>query len=434
MITAAPAHGRGGWYLVVVLLLAYALSFIDRQILSLLVNDLRHDLRVSDFEIGILQGPAFGLFYALLGMPLGILADRVHRVRLIAAGLFVWSAMTVLGGFAADFHTLLATRVGVGMGEAALVPAAVSLLADRFPARDRALPLAIFTAGISVGAGLALIAGGWLVIFAASGARHLPLLGGVFAARHSWQTVLIIAGLLGLPLVAVILLLPEPPRASAPVARHGLVRFVSAERALFGPLLGGAAMLYMFANALSAWMPTLFIRRFGWSSAEVGAQMGSTVLVAALAGNLLSGVLARRLVRAGRVSGALQVMGWGAGLLVPFAVLSPLAVHPDLLIVMLGVTYFALALCFGVATTAFAAVTPAPLRGRMVALYLLVGNLFGLGLGPPLVGFFSGLVTSQSNPVGVALAWMAGVSVLCGAVLLRAALKRSDPVAITFAE
>lgn len=428
------AGGFGAWLLVAVLMLAYAMSFIDRQILSLLVADLRSDLAIGDFEIGLLQGPAFGVFYALLGMPLGILADRINRIRLIAAGLFVWSAMTILGGFTTGFYSLLATRMGVGMGEAALVPAAVSLLADRFPARERALPLAVFTTGISVGAGLALMAGGWLVAFAANGAQQLPLIGGLFVARAGWQSVLILAGLLGMPLVVLVLLLPEPARATSHDTSVGLGRFLLGHPKLFGPLLGGTALLYLFANALSAWMPTLFIRRFGWNAAEVGQAMGLVILLAAFAGNLLSGTLARRLLRRGHASGALQVMGWGAALLVPFAVLGPLASSAAMLAGLLGGTYFALALCFGVATTAFAAITPAALRGRMVALYLLVGNLVGLGVGPPLVGFVTGLIPRHSNPVGLALAGVAAFAVLGGAALLRIALQRSDPVANEFAE
>lgn len=415
---------RRGWMLVGILVAAYAMSFVDRQILSLLVEDLRRDLAISDSQIGLLQGPAFGVFYAVMGLPFGWLADGYNRMRIIAAGLLLWTLATVMGGLAESFGPLLVSRMLVGVGEAALVPAAVSLLSDSFPPQRRALPLAIFTAGVSLGAGLALVLGGALVALARDGVEALPLIGAWLAAKQPWQAVLVMAGLGGVPLALLILCLPEPVRRRERDAGDdtGLWALLRREWRLFVPLLGGSALLYLFSNALSGWMPSLFIREFGWQPAMVGLRMGSLILVCALAGNVLSGALATRLVGGGQANGTLKVMAGGAALMAPVAILAPLAPAALAAQAGLALVYLSMSLCFGVATASFVAVTPGPLRGRMVALYLLTGNLVGLGLGPPAVALALERIVGDPGEVGVALAIVAACSALPGALLLRFAL------------
>lgn len=424
-MTRPTASSARGWILVLALLVAYAISFVDRQIINLLVHDIRRDLAIDDTRIGLLQGPAFGVFYALLGLPLGWLADRVHRLRLIAAGMLLWTTMTILGGFADNFAMLFVSRIGVGIGEAALVPAAVSLLADSFSPRDRALPLAVFTSGVSLGSGLALVLGGVLIGWAAQlqGGPGVPEL---LADRAQWQLVLILAGALGVPLALALAFLPEPLRAAdggSGTGDTGLTAYLGAHRRLFGAMLGGAALLYIFANALSAWLPSLFERGFGWTPAFAGGRIGWLILPGALVGNVLSGLAARWREHAGHRDGALQVMVVGALLLVPLAALAPLATTVGLAQAGIAAIYFGIALCFGIATTAFAAVTPPGLRGRMTALYLTVGNLMGLGIGPPLVGAILDRGIGDPQQVGTALALVGSASALPGALLLLLALR-----------
>lgn len=434
MIAARAAHPERpypsllrGWMIVIVLIAAYAISFVDRQILSLLVEDLRRDLGISDSQIGLLQGPAFGIFYAVMGLPFGWLADRTHRIRLIAAGLFLWTIMTLLGGLADSFEMLFLARMGVGVGEAALVPAAVSLLADSFAPSRRALPLSSFTAGISIGAGLALIIGGALVGYAESGVSGMLLIGAWLAGRETWQTVLILAGLGGIPLALLILFLPEPVRRAKPRSTDGgedirFIPYLKAHRRLFIPLLAGSSLLYIFSNGLAAWMPTLFVRAFGWTPMEVGLRLGSLILVFALCGNLLSGTIATFLMRRGDTAGPLRAMILGACLLAPAAILGPLA--PTAIWAQAGIVliYFCIALCFGIATATFVTVTPGPVRGQMVALYLLVGNLVGLGLGPPSIGFVIEHILGDPSQVGQAIALIGAAIVIPGAFLLARSL------------
>jgi MFS family permease len=401
-IPAAADPGGPGqaarWLAVGLLLAAYAVAFLDRQIISLLVQPLKADLGISDTQIGILQGPAFGLFYAVLGLPLGWLADRVNRVRLISLAIALWSAMTVASGLTNSFEGLLLARVGVGVGEAALVPAAVSLLSDLFRPERRALPLSVFTTGISLGLGLALVLGGAFVTWTSNGAvGALPLLGGWLAAQQPWQATFVLAGLVGLPVAALVLLLDEPRAAGVSAGADGVaaqqlesasgaLRYLRERSDFFVPMLLATCALYVLSSAVSAWVPALFIRRFDWSPAHVGQTLGVWIMLFGICGNLLSGALTQTFVRRGRIDAPVRTMLVGTALILPAATIAPLL--PDAASVMAGVLamYFAMALTFGIATTTFVAVTPSRLRGQVVAIYLLLGNLVGLGLGPPLVG------------------------------------------------
>jgi MFS family permease len=218
------------WYVLGVLFLVYVLNFIDRSIVSILAQAIKADLRLADQELGFLYGTAFAVFYALFGIPLGRLADGWYRGRLIAIGLIAWSSMTALSGFATSFEELAIARIGVGIGEASASPAAYSLLADHFPARKRALVLAIYTAGLYVGGGLSLPIGGsvahaWTMRFAA-GTAPLGLAG--------WQAAFLAVGLPGLVLALWVLTLREPPRGLAegrpsPVVRPGAWRAFARE-------------------------------------------------------------------------------------------------------------------------------------------------------------------------------------------------------------
>lgn len=214
-LQASPPAKLGGayaWYVLIVLMIVYAVNFIDRQIITILAGDLKRDLGLADTEIGLLYGTAFALFYALFGIPLGKLADTWVRTRMMALGLAVWSAMTALSGFAGNFVQLAGARVGVGIGEASASPAAYSLLSDYFPKEKRATALAIYTSGIYVGAGLSLVLGGfivyqWEAAFAAAASAPFGLKG--------WQVAFLAVGAPGLLLALLVATLREPQRGAA---------------------------------------------------------------------------------------------------------------------------------------------------------------------------------------------------------------------------
>lgn len=199
-----PAYS---WYALGVLVLVYVINFVDRQILSILANDIKADLDIGDAQLGFLYGTAFAIFYALFGIPLGRLADGTHRLRLLSLGLALWSLMTMLSGLAKNFGQLTAARIGVGVGEASAAPCAYSLISDWFPKRVRATALAIYSSGLFLGSGLSLIIGGAIVeSWNAAYPENAPF------GLAGWQAAFIAVGLPGLLLALWVLTLREPPR------------------------------------------------------------------------------------------------------------------------------------------------------------------------------------------------------------------------------
>tara|TARA_A100001391_G_scaffold101953_2_gene67786 strand:- start:3285 stop:4799 length:1515 start_codon:yes stop_codon:yes gene_type:complete len=253
------------WYALGVLALVYCTNFIDRQILSILANDIKADLAISDAQLGFLYGTAFAVFYALLGIPLGRLADSTHRLRLLSFGLALWSAMTVLSGLARNYAQLALARVGVGVGEASANPSAYSLIADWFPAHMRARAIAIYSAGLFVGSGLSLWLGGFIVEGWTRAFPTNPPLG-----LAGWQAAFIVVGLPGLVLAAWLLTLREPERGKT-AESAGAFRTFFAQCALMVPPfalisaareggralavnLSGAALIALICAALALWL------------------------------------------------------------------------------------------------------------------------------------------------------------------------------------
>jgi len=432
----ATLRGLGGWFAVGVLLAAYTVSFLDRQLLTLLVQPIKADLGLSDTQIGILQGPAFALFYATMGLPLGWLADRVNRVYLMSVAIAFWSLMTFFCGFATDYTHLLLARFGVGFGEAALVPAAVSLLADLFKPERRALPVSVFTCGLAVGSGLALMLGGSFIAFAEQGAGDLPFVGEFLAAQAPWQVVFMLAGAAGFPVAVLMLVLAEPRQsvmASSGPPLTAVWQHLRDRRVYFQPLLFSMAALFVVTTALSAWLPSVLIRDFGWSAIATGGALGPVILVGALIGNLAGGTLATWLASRGRTEATLLTMFWGASVMVPAAVFASAAASPEWLLAISAVLYLAMAATFGVASLAFVEVTPAHLRGQVVAIYLLFANLLGLMLGPTAVGVLTDSGIPLLAPVGHALALVLALAGLPGLWWLWRALQRRATVTVSLA-
>lgn len=422
-ITHRKQSIANGWWAAIILLAAYAVSFLDRQVVSLLVEPIKHDLSITNTQIGILQGPAFGLFYAALGLPLGWLADRVHRVRLIAAAIAMWSVMTLCCGLANTFGGLLVARFGVGIGEAALVPAAISLLADLFKPAQRALPVSVFNCGVAVGAGLALTLGGVFIAFSDHGAANLPWVGAWFAARHAWQNVFVFCGVVGLPVAASVLFIAEPRshHNAVPAPLHSIAaawRHLVDKRRFFLPMLSSMACYFIIVNALAAWLPSLLRQNYGWSPAQTGHSLGLTIMAGALLGNVASGNYTNWLRRRGHVDATLRTMLTGLTLIAPLAVLTPLMATPFATLVGVACLYFFIALTSAVATIAFVEVSPPRLRGQVVALYLLIGNLFGLVLGPVSVGRLMDAKLHAASTVGGALALVCVVTAVPAVWLL----------------
>ncbi len=290
--TSTPERGSWyPWYVTAVLMVAYTFSFLDRKIVDLMIGPIRRDLGISDHEFGLLVGAAFGLFYTLMGLPLGWLADRYPRKRIIAIGIAAWSVMTAAGGLAKNFWQLFLARMGVGVGEATLSPSTYSMLADSFDKERLPRAMSLYTTGLFIGAGLALIVGGQVISHVETMPPvTLPLIGQVF----SWQLVFIIVGMPGL-LVALWVL--DAHRTDAQRARPITCR--SASCFVSWASIGSCSSHSSSAPAATpcsamptSWYPELFIRTWGWDAAEAGRINGLSSLIAGSAR-----IAVRRLVR-----------------------------------------------------------------------------------------------------------------------------------------
>jgi len=361
------------------LTVTYFFSYMDRQILAILLEDIKADLLLNDTQLGLLSGLAFALFYATLGIPVAALADRMNRVNIISIALAIWSGMTAACGLATNFAQLLMARIGVGIGEAGSSPPSHSIIADLYPAQKRALALSIYSLGVTLGAAAGQIFGGNLTYY------------------FDWRVAFIAIGLPGVALAIIVkLFATEPMRRAEPgaVAETRMPSIAEGFRSIFANraavwLVAGVTLTSMIGYALTGWTPAYLIRSFGLNTLQVGNIVAPLLAIAGVASGLGSGWLANRLSeRYGMKAQPLMIAGLKA-IALPFllyfyvAETAPLAIAVYFIAVLFQSCYLG---------PTFALIqTLAPLRMRAVwaAITLLVINLIGLGLGPTLVGVLS---------------------------------------------
>lgn len=392
------------WFAVAMLSLAYVLSYLDRIVLNLLVQPIQRDLGINDTQFGMLQSLAFGLFYTTMALPLGRMADRSSRRVIVAGGIALFSAFSMLSGLARSFPALFAARIGVGVGEASLTPAAYSMISDYFPPHKLGSALGVFTMSAFVGSGIAYVAGGsvidWLT---ALGPQQIPLVGEL----RPWQLALIIVGLPGLLIAPLLLTVTEPARrgnrSAAEIAEgiplREVLAAVSERRATLIPMFAGFSMITFSAYASAVWTPAFFIRTYDWAPGQIGLWYGLIFLVFGTSGAVFGGRLTDRLTQRGVTDAPLRVAAFGyigTGL---FGGLAPLMPTPELALALFAPATFLATLPYPLAGTAIQLITPNALRGQMSALYMLVINVVGLGLGPLVVGAFSDFLFT--GPAGV---------------------------------
>ena len=418
------------WWALLLLTATYTFSFIDRQIINLLVDPIRSDLSLSDSEVSFLQGLAFVLPYVLLSIPIGRIVDRANRIRVLVIGIMVWTVSCVSCGLSRNFWQLSLARVGVGGGEASVTPASWSLLADYFPEEKRALPVSLFLMGPYLGAGLSLILGAEVIAWASSvGEVSLPLVG----ALAPWQLTFMLVALPGLCMALLLPLLTEPVRGERLTTSKDAISwrearaFIWPRRGLFGAYLLGAPFIVLVLYALQAWVPSLLIRVHGLEIAEAGRAYGAIALLAGSA-DVLSGPGASRfLARRGYGERAPLITAMISTLiLIPFMVAAGLAPSPTLaLILVAGASYwvtFPLALF----ATGLQNASPNELRGLMAGCYVLTTNLIGLALGPASVALVSDYIFEDAQAVGKSLALVGTVFLPMAALLIWRGLKAMD--------
>lgn len=428
MEQAKSGGPRYAWYLVGVLCVAYTLSFVDRMILALLVEPIKRDLGISDTQVGLLHGFAFAIFYTTLGVPIARLADRTDRRRLIAAGIAFWSAMTALCGLARGFWELFLARIGVGVGEASLSPAAFSMLADAFPADRLGRALGVYSSAIFAGAGIALLVGGGVAAAAASAAAvHLPLVGAV----QPWQLTFIVVGAPGLLVALWVLSLREPPRRGVAIAARqeplaAVFGWMRRHARAYGCHFAGFALLALVFNATIAWLPSVFVRVHGWSSGQAAFWIGSLLLVCGTTGIVAGGFAADAWRRRGKPDGSMRVGLTSALGVLPFAAAVPAAASPWMAVALLGPLLFFSAFAFGAAAAGLQWLTPPAMRAQVSALFLFVNNLVGIGAGPVAVALLTDRVFGAPQSVGMSLAIVGAVAAALAAVVQWAGIRAFD--------
>lgn len=407
-ITAASetANLRYAWYVAIVLMLCNTLSFIDRQILGLLVDPIKQELGVSDTQMGLLQGLAFGIFYTLLGMPMGRLVDRGNRRQLVAAGIFCWSLMTALCATARGFGTLFIARMGVGVGEATLSPSAFSLLSDYFPKERLATALSVFSMGVFFGSGLALIVGGLII-----------------GALGSWRLTFLVVGLPGVLATLLIFTIKEPVRKNllgGQASKLTLAEVAGQIKLRWQSVLGiclAFAFQALCNYSQQAWLPSFFIRVHGWTKRQAGLTLGAISLVTGLLGAYCGGRLCDYWQRQGKTDAPLRVGVLAtacAGVFFSLAMLMPVL---NWQLILLVPAFFFLAMPLGSSYASLQLILPNQVRGQVGALQVFTLNLFGLILGPFLPGFFNDYLFNDPKMVGLSVALTVGLASLLSAVL-----------------
>jgi len=408
MQPAWPAPGRA-WWTVGVLTFTYIVSFVDRTILGLLIEPIKVDLSLNDTEIGLLAGLAFGVFYALMGLPLGWLADRTSRRGLIAVGATLWCAATAACGLASTFVQLFLARIAVGVGEAALSPAAMSIISDSFPKERRAAPIGVYAAAAAVGAGLALIVGGAVIqLVSHRDVFELPVFGEV--AR--WQAAFILVGVGGMVLLPLLATILEPVRrnelatASATGAAR-IDRFIR-EHANFMVRHYVAVSFYsVVVYAVLSWVPTQFQRVYGWTPGETGLRYGLVLLLFGGAGTVLGGILSAQLGKRAVAQPAILITVIGMAVAGPLLAGAGLADDGWTSLLWYASAFLFMTLPGGTAIQVVQEAVPNRLRGQASAIYYLSTSIIGSTLGPLSVGLLNDYVYADPLRIGSSLAILA---------------------------
>lgn len=407
MMKAERQHG----FALLLLTLIYVFNFMDRQLLGVLAEPIKHDLNLSDSQLGLLTGFMFALFYTTFGVPVGWLADRTRRTWVISGACALWSGFSAACGLATNFATMATARIGVAVGEAGGVPPSYSLIAELFPAERRARALALYSLGVPIGIGIGTAVGGWI------------------AAAFNWRVAFFIVAAPGLLLAALLLLCVREPRRAGPLEAgvsvslgRAVAEFVSSP-ALVLTSLGGAFGGFT-CYGLMAWVSAYLMRVLGMTLSEVGSWLSLTLAIGLGAGIWASGVLTDRLaIRDPRMYGWIP----GVALLLggPMLFLATLAenwrIALPLFGLTLGLSVFYLAPC----VAAVQQLVPADRRSTASAMLLLCLNMIGLGGGPLFLGAVSDAAMANHSPQSLRVAFQALCPMFLLAALVLAAAGRA---------
>lgn len=388
-----------GWFLVVMLTVGYIFSFVDRYILGLLIEPIKAEFDLSDRSIGWLLS-AFTLVYGFVGIFMGWLVDRGKRLWIVSIGVALWSAATVATGMAKNFVQLFTARMGVGIGEATLSPATFSMIGDSFPTEKRGKPIAFYTAALPIGAGLAsLLSGAVIVWTVSSGNQSLPF----FGELSPWRYTMIIVGLPGLLLALFFLFMKEPVRRPAAVSSDVIggsnfldaLKYLWDNKALFIGFILVICAMTAIAYSHGFLAPT-FERTWGWSPQKYAYVNGIALLLIGPLNMMIMGSISDWWTKKGMKDASLRILYIGFFIMIPSGVIPLFMPTAELAFLVLCVNTIGIGIVSAIGVTSLLVITPAQIRGQVVALYYLAISWFG-SLGPIVVGELSSGVFGEDN-------------------------------------
>ncbi|SFR89001.1 MFS transporter [Sphingomonas jatrophae] len=404
-----PAAGRYprpalAWLSVAILFILYIRSLADRYLIALVVDPIKQDVGITDFQISLLQGPAFAVLYCLFAIPVGLALDRYNRRWVLFLSVLVWSVGAAACGMASTFAALAVARALVGGGESGFSTGAYSIIGDSFPPSRLSLAMSVFVMGGIMGAGIVFLLGGPFVQFVLSGgASHWPLM----ASFAPWQQAFILTGVPGIAMAFLVLLVTEPVRQARATPAGGAgygeaIRFLGRHKRLFWGIFLGFGMAYTSTISLQLWLPAYFARVHGWPTSQIGVVLGVAQMLAALS-LPLHGAIVNRFYKAGRRDAPLFWCIIAIAIAAPCALIALTASNPWVTVVMFGcyMTFILATASMGPAATQV--VTPQALRGRVSAIYVLTTGLIGMSVGPALVGYLTDHVFGSPQAVGTSL-------------------------------
>ncbi len=374
------------WYVVGLLLLVFILSYFDRYILTLIIEPIKQSLHLSDFQVGLLLGPAFSLFNVLMGIPLGWYADRASRKWILIAGIVFWCAMTTASGFATSFAVLLLLRLGLGLGEAVVSPCSVSMISDYFDRPRRGRAISVYMAGPYLGAGLAFLVGGNLVGWLTTmGHKHFLGLG----EFEMWQMAFFLVGIPGFVFAGLMLTVREPAHSErisdTGQPRINAFRYILARWRGFGALFIGATCNFAMST-LTFWNVPLFQRVWGWDIATIGTVTGLFYFTAGPIGTAIAVWMTRHFLKR-HADAAMRVLLLGLVIGVPMSALYPVMPTAQLAVAAMFVAFVGKSIATAGGPSALSLVTPGDIRSQSVAIFNTVITLVGPLLGPPIIGW-----------------------------------------------
>lgn len=413
-------------FLLVALIAAYIISFIDRQVLALLVGPIKADLGLSDLQMGLLQGLAFSLCFCLIGLPLGLAVDRWQRRYLVLGGILLWSVATFMCGLSSSFQQLFMARMLVGVGEAALNPSAYSMLTDAFKPKHAVRAISAFTMAGLLGVGFAFLAGG-SAIDAIASMSQLPW------GLRPWQAAFVLVGTPGILVAILFLFVVEPVRSGIGEAvimpLRQQVRFLWDSRGTFIPLYLTSMFLATVAFGGFLWMPTHLIRAFGMNSSSVGYVLGVTFLITAPLGAICGTALTEYFQRRGLSDAPMRTVSIAALCMLLFGFAPAIHSFPVVLSAF-AVLGFSQAAYYGNIVAHLQQLTPPRLRGLNSAVFILVTNLGSLAIGSALIGAISDQIGStRPDGIGITLAIVNSVAAILAILAAWRAFRVNRPVA-----